>query len=65
MPRRESDGPVGIRPVALGRVISGDEVIEKVSQSGERAVTGCPWMLYWGAEGMIRNSSPPASGSQP
>ena len=56
---------MGIRPVALGRVSSGDEVIEKVSQSGERAVTGGPWMLYWGAKGMIRNSSPPASGSQP
>jgi multidrug efflux system membrane fusion protein len=61
----KSDGSVEIRPVVPGPVIGGDEVIEKGIQSGERVVTDGQLMLYPGAKAMIRNSSPPASGTQP
>jgi membrane fusion protein, multidrug efflux system len=64
-PGRESVGSVEIRPVVLGPVIGVDEVIEKGNQPGERVVTDGPLILYPGDKAAIRNSSPPASGSQP
>lgn len=64
-PGRESDGSVEIRLVVPRPVIGGDEVMKKGMQSGERVVTDGPVTFDPGAKAMIRNSSPPASGSQP